>query len=77
VTLRQAQDGAEPRERPRRAGPLQVAQAVFWSFLGIRKRSAHERDAVTITLVQAIVAGLIGAVIFVLSLVLLVRFITS
>jgi len=50
---------------------------VFWSFLGIRKRAAHEQDAVTITPVQAIVAGIIGAAILVLSLVLLVRFITS
>lgn len=66
----------EPQEKPRKASPLQVAQAVFWSFLGIRKRSAHERDAVTITPVQAIVAGLIGAAIFVLSLVALVRWIT-
>jgi hypothetical protein len=62
---------------PRRAGPLQVAKAVFWSFLGIRKRAAHEKDAVTITPVQAIVAGIIGAVIFVLSLVALVSFITG
>jgi hypothetical protein len=61
---------------PRKAGPLQVAKAVFWSFLGIRKRSAHENDAVTITPVQAIVAGLIGALIFVLSLVFLVNQIT-
>lgn len=60
----------------RKAGPLQVARAVFWSFLVIRKRAAHEKDAVTITPVQAIVAGLIGAVIFVLSLVTLVSFIT-
>ena len=67
----------EPQQKQRRAGPLQVAQAVFWSFLGIRKRAAHERDAVTITPLQAIVAGLIGAAIFVLSLLLLVRFITS
>ena len=76
VTLRQAQDAAEPREAPRKAGPLQVAQAVFWSFLGIRKRAAHERDAVTITPLQVIVAGIIGAAIFVLSLVALVRYIT-
>ena len=76
VTLRQAQGATGPQEKPRRAGPLQVAQAVFWSFLGIRKRSAHERDAVTITPVQAIVAGVIGAAILVLSLVALVRWIT-
>ena len=67
----------EPVHKPNRAGPLQVAKAVFWSFLGIRKRTAHERDAVTITPVQAIVAGIVGAVIFVLSLITLVRFITS
>ena len=66
----------EPDQKPRRASPLDVAKAVFWSFLGIRKRSAHEKDAVTITPVQAIVAGIIGAVIFVLSLVVLVQFIT-
>ena len=61
----------------RKAGPLQVAKAVFWSFLGIRKRAAHEKDAVTITPLQAIAAGLVGALIFVLSLVLLVRYVTS
>ena len=66
----------EPEHRPRKASPLDVAKAVFWSFLGIRKRAAHEKDAVTITPVQAIVAGIIGAVIFVLSLVTLVYFIT-
>ncbi|MCW5604914.1 MAG: DUF2970 domain-containing protein [Burkholderiales bacterium] len=62
---------------PRKATPLQVARAVFWSFLGIRRRSAHEHDAVTITPVQAIVAGLIGAAIFVFSLIMLVRYVTS
>jgi len=67
----------DPQQAPKKAGPLQVAKAVFWSFLGIRKRSAHERDAVTITPVQAIVAGLIGAAIFVLSLVFLVSHITG
>jgi hypothetical protein len=64
-------------QTPRKAGPLQVARAVFWSFLGIRKRAAHEQDVGTITPVQAIVAGLIGAAIFVTCLILLVRFVTS
>jgi hypothetical protein len=66
-----------PSKGPRNAGPLEVAKAVFWSFLGIRKRAAHEKDAVTLRPVQVIIAGLIGAVIFVLSLIMLVRFITS
>ena len=67
----------EPEYKPRKAGPLEVAKAVFWSFLGIRKRAAHEKDAVTIKPVQVIVAGIIGAVIFVLSLIMLVHYITS
>jgi hypothetical protein len=67
----------EPEHHPRKATPLQVVKAVFWSFLGIRKRAAHERDAVTLTLLQVVIAGIIGAVIFVLSLVMLVRFVTG
>jgi hypothetical protein len=66
-----------PHAQPRKAGLLDVASAVFWSFLGIRKRAAHDKDAVTIKPVQAIIAGVIGALIFVLCLVALVRFITS
>ena len=68
---------SEPAERPRRATPLQVAKAVASAFVGIRRRAAHERDVVTITPLQAIVAGVIAAAIFVASLVLLVRFVTS
>ncbi len=67
----------EPQHTPVKATPLQVAKAVLSAFIGIRKRAAHERDAVTITLLQVIVAGVIGAAIFVLSLILLVRYITS
>jgi hypothetical protein len=68
---------SEPAATPRKATPLQVAKAVASAFIGIRRRAAHERDVVTITPVQVIVAGLIGAAIFVTCLVLLVRFITS
>jgi hypothetical protein len=64
-------------QTPRKATPVQVAKAVLSAFIGIRKSAAHERDAVTITPVQAIVAGIVGAAIFVLSLVMLVRFITG
>ena len=57
----------------RRATPLQVIKAVFWSFLGIRKRKQHESDAVHLTPVQVIVAGLIGAALFVAVLIIVVR----
>lgn len=64
-------------QKPARATPLRVAKTVFWSFFGIRRRSDYEKDAVALTPGQVIVAGLIGAIIFVLSLVTLVRYITS
>jgi DUF2970 family protein len=64
-------------QTPKSASPLQVAKAVLWAFLGIRGRAAHEADATQLKPAQVIVAGLIGAAIFVLSLVLLVKFIVS
>jgi hypothetical protein len=57
------------------ASPLQVARAVFWSFFGVRRRAEHEKDLARIKPVQVVIAGLIGAAIFVSSLVLLVKFI--
>jgi len=68
---------SEPVESPRKATPLQVAKAVASAFIGIRRRAAHERDVVTITPLQAIIAGVIGAAVFVASLVLLVRFVAG
>jgi hypothetical protein len=62
---------------PKRAGPVEVAKAVFWSFLGIRRRAAHESDAVRLTPVQVIVAGLIGAALFIGTLVLIVKLVIS
>jgi hypothetical protein len=59
----------------KKASLLQVAKAVFWSFLGIRKRRDYETDSVELKPHQVIVAGLIGAAVFVLGLILLVRFV--
>jgi len=63
--------------RPKAASPLQVAKAVFSAFFGVRKRAGHEKDLAQLKLAQVVVAGLVGALIFVLGLVLLVRFIIS
>lgn len=70
---------AEPEATRARTGPvsLRVLRTVFWSFFGVRRRSDNQDDFAGITPVQVIVAGVIGAVIFVTTLVLLVRFITS
>lgn len=61
----------------KKAGPLQIALAVFWSFFGVRKQKNWQEDAVSITPVQAIVGGIIGAVIFIFALIVIVRIVTS
>ena len=61
----------------RKASPLQVAKAVFWSFLGIRKRRDYDADSVQLKPQQVIIAGLIGAALFVFALILLVRLVIS
>jgi hypothetical protein len=65
-----------PPAAQRSAGFAQVAGAVFWSFFGIRRKAAGERDMVTIKPLHVIVAGLLGAAIFVFVLIVLVRIIT-
>ena len=66
-----------PQKEQRNASPLQVAKAVFWSFLGIRKRAQHESDIARLKPAQVIAAGIIGAVIFVTVLILVARFVVS
>ena len=74
-------DAQTPSQRP---GPesappasfLKVLGAVFSSFFGVRKRSAGERDEVSIKLHHVIIAGLLGAAMLVAAVATLVAFIT-
>lgn len=56
---------------------LQVAKAVIFAFMGIRKKSDLENDAATLKPAQLIVGGIIGGVLFVISIMILVRLIVS
>ena len=56
----------------RNGGNLQAALAVFWSFFGIRKRRDYDADANSLKPAQVIIAGLIGAVVFVGTILLVV-----
>ena len=60
----------------RKAGVRQVAGAVFWSFLGIRKSRDRDRDAASITPLQVVVAGVIGAAVLVFCIIMVVRLVT-
>ncbi len=53
-------------------GNLKAVLAVFWGFFGVRKRRDYDADAQNLTPVQIIIAGLIGGLLFILTLLLLV-----
>jgi hypothetical protein len=50
-------------------------RAVAWSFLGIRKGKGYEEDVSQLNPVHVIIAGIVGAVLFVLTLVMLVKWV--
>jgi len=56
---------------------LQVIGAVFWSFFGVRKGNAMRRDLVTIKPHQVIIVGILVGVLFVATLLIIVRLIIS
>lgn len=68
---------SEEHASPRKASIVQVAKAVFFSFIGVRRRADYESDAARITPVQAIVAGVIGAAILLAGLLFLVSMVTK
>ncbi len=59
------QNLATPKKQ---ASKLQVFKAVLWSMLGVRQQQAYEDDVANITLKQAVVAGLVGGLIFVATI---------
>ena len=61
----------------RKASPLVVAKTILWSFLGIRRGAEHEAEMARLRPVQILVAGVVGAAVFVLLLVVLVKFIVA
>ncbi len=61
----------------RKGSFMQTLKAVAWSFFGVRKASDYQDDVAKINPVHAIVAGVIAAAIFVLTLVILVKWIIS
>jgi Protein of unknown function (DUF2970) len=65
----------EAAARP--ASFLQTMQAVAWSFLGIRKRAGFEQDVQKLNPKHVVIAGVLGAALFVVVLIVLVRWVVS
>ncbi len=68
----------EPREESptaRKAHFGQTLRAVAWSFFGIRRSADHEQDVRKLNPIHVVIAGVLGAAVFVLFLVVLVHFV--
>lgn len=61
----------------KKASFFQIVKAVLWSMLGVRQQKGYEDDTSKITLKQAVAAGIIGGIIFVVSMLSFVRFVIS
>lgn len=66
------------REAVRRKGSFaQTMKAVAWSFFGVRKGSDHEKDVSQLNPVHVVIAGVIGAVLLIMLLLLLVNWVLA
>jgi hypothetical protein len=61
----------------RKLSLLQTIKAVAWSFFGVRRGADHQHDVSKLNPVHLVIAGLIGAIFFIATLVLLVRWVVT
>ena len=61
----------------RKGSFLQTARAVAWSFFGVRKSSDYEQDVGKLNPVHVVIAGVIGALLFIGALALLVNWVIA
>ena len=68
--------GNPPAAEPPPASLSHIVSAVLWSFFGVRKGKAMQRDVVTIKPHQVIIVGILCAAVLVATLLVIVRVIT-
>ena len=56
---------------------MQSMKAVMWGFLGVRKQSGLQEDVASLSFVHIIIAGVVGALIFMGVLLLIVKAVVS
>ena len=61
----------------RKGSLLMTIRAVAWSFFGVRRSADYAQDVATLNPVHLVVAGIVGAGLFVGALVLLVQWVVS
>ncbi len=66
------------RDAVRRKGSfVKTMKAVAWSFFGVRKGADYENDVNQLNPVHVVIAGLIGAALFIGALLLLVNWVLA
>ncbi|CAN5429449.1 hypothetical protein BH09PSE5_BH09PSE5_14620 [soil metagenome] len=61
----------------RKANIFQLAGAVFWAFFGVRKSVHYAEDVKNLNPVHVIIAGIVGALLFIAALVLIVKWVIA
>jgi len=61
----------------RKGSFVRTMKAVAWSFFGVRKGIDYEKDLNQLNPVHIVIAGVIGAVLFILALLLLVNWVLA
>jgi hypothetical protein len=56
---------------------LQTVSAVLWSFFGVRRGKDHDKDMAQLNPVHVVITGVIAAIGFVVTLIVLVKWILS
>jgi hypothetical protein len=56
---------------------LQTFKAVAWSFFGVRRAADYESDVQKLNPVHVVVAGVISAALFVVAVLMLVRWVVG
>ena len=59
----------------RRGSFVRTFKAVAWSFFGVRKGAEYEKDIAQLNPLHVIVAGIVAAALFVIGLVVLVKWV--
>ncbi len=65
----------DPRGAAPRGSIWRTVKAVGWGFFGVRKNSAYQEDIRRLTPLHIIAVGLVAVVLFVVGLILLVKFV--
>ncbi|MGS5085453.1 DUF2970 domain-containing protein [Hydrogenophaga sp. A37] len=61
----------------RKGSVLGTVKAVLWGFLGVRRNADYQNDVARLNPIHLIVVGIVMALVFVLSLILIVNWVVG